>query len=233
MSDKKIFKYFTTGEQILWISSVVLITLSFIIFDRGNYMVLVASLIGATSLIFCAKGNPFGQFLMIIFGILYGIISFSYAYYGEMITYIGMTVPMAFISLVSWIKNPFKENKSEVKIEKLKKYEPIFMAFLVCAVTVVLYFVLKIFNTANLIISTVSVSTSFLAAYLTFRRNPYYAFVYALNDIVLIVMWILATVDDISYLSVIICFIMFLFNDIYGFINWQRMREKQSLYTEY
>lgn len=91
---KPLFNYFTKGEISLWCISVTLIVVSFLLFDRENYLTLVASFIGVTSLIFNAKGNPFGQFLMVIFSILYGAISFAFAYYGEMITYLGMTAPM-------------------------------------------------------------------------------------------------------------------------------------------
>lgn len=51
-----------------------------------------------------------------VFSIMYGIISYSFCYYGEMITYIGMTLPMAAVSLVSWLKNPYKSSKSQVKV---------------------------------------------------------------------------------------------------------------------
>ena len=143
---KSLSGYFTKGEIALWCVSESLIVVSFFIFDRENYLTLAASLIGVTSLIFNAKGNPFGQFLMVIFSILYGIISFTSAYYGEMITYLGMTAPMAVFA----------------------------------------------------------------------------------NDIVLIILWILAAISDISYLSVAICFVMFLINDTYGFINWSRMQKRQE-----
>ena len=83
-------RYFSTSEMILWSSSVVLIVLSFCIFDTENYLTLAASLVGVTSLIFNAKGNPIGQFLMVIFSLLYGMISFTFAYYGEMITCLGI-----------------------------------------------------------------------------------------------------------------------------------------------
>ena len=108
--------YFSKTEIILWTASVLLILCAFCLFDRTNYMTLWASLIGVTSLIFCAKGNPFGQFLMILFSLLYGIISLNVAYYGEMITYLGMTMPMAVFSLVTWMKNPFCGNRSEVEV---------------------------------------------------------------------------------------------------------------------
>ncbi len=226
---RKIINYFTKTELYLWIYSVILIIISFVIFDRESYMTLTASLIGVTSLIFNAKGNPFGQLLMVIFSVLYGIISYSFAYYGEMITYLGMTMPMAVLSLVSWLRNPYKGNKSEVTVNTVHKKEYIFMWILTLCVTVAFYFILEYFNTANIIPSTLSVTTSFAAVYLTFRRSPLYAIAYAANDIVLIVLWVMASFTDISYISVIICFIVFLVNDIYGYISWQKMKHRQSI----
>lgn len=204
------------------------IVVSFLLFDRENYLTLVASFIGVTALIFNAKGNPFGQFLMVIFSILYGIISFAFAYYGEMITYLGMTAPMAVFALVSWLRNPYNGNKSEVKVNRLKSKDIIFMMILTAVITLIFYYILAAFHTANLIPSTISVTTSFLAVYLTFRRSPFYAIGYAANDIVLIILWVLATISDISYLSVATCFVVFLANDIYGFINWSKMQKRQE-----
>lgn len=228
MKIRKITAYFTKTELLIWCSSIILILASFLIFDRDSYLTLIASLLGATSLIFCAKGNPTGQVIIIIFSLLYGAISFGYAYYGEMITYIGMTLPMAIISLISWLRNPYQGNRSEVKVNVIRGKEYVLMAALTIAVTIAFYFILKAFNTANLLTSTLSVTTSFAAVYLTFRRSPYYALAYALNDIVLIVLWILASVDEIRYISMSVCFIAFLINDIYGFTNWQRMKKRQN-----
>ena len=205
-----------------------LILISFFIFDKTNYLTLAASLIGVTSLIFAAKGNPLSQALMIVFSILYGIISYTFDYYGEMITYLGMTGPMAVFALISWLRNPYKGKKSEVKVNKISGKEIIFMLFLTAAVTVIFYFILEYFGTANIIPSTLSVTTSFIAVYLTFRRSAYYALAYAANDAVLIILWILAALTDISYISVIICFVVFLVNDLYGFISWKRMSARQN-----
>lgn len=220
--------YFSKGEILLWCSSAALIVISFIIFDRESYLTLAASLIGATSLIFNAKGNPFGQLLMVLFSMLYGIISFTFSYYGEMITYLGMTMPMAVFALISWLRNPFNGNKSEVKVNRLSKKECVFICLAAAVVTLLFYFILKGFNTANIIPSTLSVTTSFIAVYLTFRRSPAFALAYAANDIVLIILWILASFESTRYISVVVCFIAFLINDIYGFINWNRMKKRQA-----
>ncbi len=226
---KSIVRYFSLAEIALWCCSVILIVVSFCIFDRANYLTLAASLIGVTSLIFNAKGNPVGQVLMIIFSIIYGYISFVFKYYGEMLTYVCMSMPMAIFSLISWLKNPYNGNKSEVKVNRLKRNDRIIMWTLTAAVTVIFYFVLKAFSTKNIIPSTVSVTTSFLAVYLTFKRSPFYAIGYAANDIVLIVLWTLATVENLSYLSVVVCFVAFLANDVYGFLSWRKMEKRQSV----
>ena len=225
---RKLFNYFSKFEIALWGASVLLIVVSFVSFDRTNYLTLMASLIGVTSLIFNSKGNPFGQFLMVIFSLLYGVISYTFAYYGEMMTYLGMTMPMAAFALVAWLRNPYKSNRAEVKVNSIGKTEQIFMWIATTAVTAVFYYILKYFNTANIIPSTISVTTSFLAVYLTFRRSPYFALAYAANDIVLVVLWTMASVTEIRYISVVVCFVAFLFNDVYGFISWQRMKKRQS-----
>ena len=226
---KKILNYFTKFEIGLWLSSVIIIIATFLIFKDKDYLTLFASIIGATFLILNAKGNPLGQFLTIVFSILYGFISYKFFYYGEMITYLCMSMPMAFFSLISWLKNPYKGNKAQVKVNSISKKETVYMFILTFVVTVVFYFILQYFKTANLLPSTFSVTTSFLAVYLTFRRSPYFALAYALNDLVLILMWTMASISDISYISVVICFIVFFINDMYGFINWKRMEKKQSL----
>ncbi len=135
----KLTNYFSKTELTLWSASALLILISFFIFDRTNYLSLAASLTGVSSLIFCAKGNPFGQLLMVIFSIMYGIISYTFRYYGEMITYLGMTAPMAVFSLISWLLNPYDGNKSEVQVNRLKSGEIVFMLFLTAAVTVLFY----------------------------------------------------------------------------------------------
>ena len=225
---KSIRGYFTKGEILLWSISSLLVTVSFLVFDRENVMTLCASLIGVTYLILNSKGNPIGQVLVIIFSLLYGIISYQCAYYGEMITYLGMTMPMAVLSLGAWLRNPFQGNRAQVKVNSIGRGDIAVMTLLTAAVTVIFYFVLRAFSTANLIPSTISVTTSFLAVYLTFRRSPAYAIAYSANDVVLIILWSLASMHDIQYVSVVVCFGVFLVNDIYSFFSWRRMRERQA-----
>lgn len=225
---KKFLRSFTIVEWLIWSISVISIIVFFFVFKNTQYLYLVGSLIGATALIFVSKGNPIGQILTIVFSVFYGIISYSFNYYGEMITYLGMSAPIAIWALISWLRNPYKGNKNEVKVNSLSRKEWCLFTIATVAITVSFFFVLQALNTANLIISTISVFTSFMAAYLTARRSRFYAICYGANDIVLIIMWSMASYENITYLPMVICFISFFVTDMYGFINWSIMNKKQK-----
>ena len=223
-----VFGFFSRAELVLLFCSLALVIVPFFIFDKTEYLRLAASLVGVLALILCAKGLPIGQIFMIAFCVLYTIISYSFAYYGEMITYFCMSLPMAIFSLVTWLKNPYEAGRAEVKVGSIGWRERGLLALITVLVTVAFYFILGYFHTANLVVSTLSVTTSFVAAYLTMRRSPFYAFAYMLNDVVLIILWILASISDISYLSITFCFVAFIANDLYGFIHWLTMRKRQT-----
>lgn len=223
-----LFRSLTKFEWCLWMSSVVVVTISFFLSPDKNVLNLIDSLIGVTALIFISKGYVIGQVLLIIFGVLYGVISFEYRYYGEIITYLGMTAPIAGLAVISWLRHPYKDSK-EVEVNRhLKLSTWLTLIFLTAAVTVGFYFILKALGNSNHLFSTISVTTSFLAASLTFLRSPYYGLGYAANDAVLITLWVLAALEDPGYVPMIFCFVMFFINDLYGFFNWRRMSKRQQ-----
>lgn len=165
---------------------------------------------------------------MIIFSILYGVISFRFHYWGEMITYLGMTMPMAIWSTITWVKNPLQENGSEVEIQTLDQKHVIGLAGCVIVVTAIFYLILAKLDTPNIVFSTISIITSFFATSLTMLRSFYYAIGYAANDLVLIVLWVLASIENPGYIPVVVNFVIFFLNDMYGFVSWKKRELQQA-----
>ena len=222
------FRFLTKFEWCLWSTSLAVVTLSFFLGGQKGVLSVIASLLGVTALIFVAKGDVSGQFLTVIFSCLYAAVSWNLQYYGEMITYLLMSAPIAAFSVISWLRHPYATDHAEVRMVHLSWRKMISIFALAGAVTFVFYFILKALGNAQLGVSTLSVTTSFLAAFLLFLRSPYYALAYAGNDVVLIVLWIIAAIEDPSYLSMVACFLMFLCNDLYGFFNWLKLRKNQT-----
>ncbi len=216
----------TRFERGLWLTSMIVVAGTYIGFQAGDAVSLIASLIGVTALIFVAKGHVLGQVLTIVFAVFYGIISWAFRYYGEVITYLCMSAPMAAVALVTWLRNPYKDS-AEVTVNRLTGHQWAVMLVTTALVTAAFYFILRALGNAALLVSTLSITTSFLASYLTAMRSPYYALAYAANDLVLIVLWVIAAMTDVSSVPMVACFVMFFANDLYGFVSWKRMEKRQ------
>lgn len=130
-------------------------------------------------------------------------------------------MPMAIWSTITWIKNPAANGK-EVAIQKLKPKHILGIIISGAVITWVFYLILSALDTPNIVFSTISITTSFLAAALTMLRSSYYALGYAANDIVLIVLWVLASIENPAYIPVAVNFTIFFFNDMYGFVCWKK-----------
>lgn len=221
------FKSLAPRDYIIWGVSVVINFTAFAITGFKDALTFLSAIFGITSLIFNAKGHVIGQFIGVAFAIFYSVVAFYFRYYSELITYAFMTGPIAILSIISWLRNPFGRS-GQVAVATLTKKKVIIMWTLAAAVTVAFFFILRALNTPNLAVSTISITTSFLACYLMLIRSPWFAVAYAANDIVLIVLWLLATIVNLAYLPMVTCFSVFLFNDIYSFICWCKMRKSQA-----
>ena len=228
MKKNLIVPKFSVPEKILWAASIVGVTVLFCLVPQKNPLTLIATIVGVTSLLFIAKGHISGPFLQLVFCVLYAIVALGFKYYGEAITYMGMSFPSDLFAAIVWLKNPSKKAKNEVQMAHLTPKKSAVAILVSTAATVIFYFVLKKLNTANLEISTVSVATSMMASTLTIMRVPYYALAYAANDIVLIVMWILASIENPVYIPMVFNFVIFLINDLYAFFSWKKLRSMQE-----
>lgn len=211
--------------------SLTLVMLCNVLTPSATLTTKVGVVVGAIALILMAKGDVWGQILTVVFSVLYGITSWQFRYYGEMITYLGMTLPMAVAAVFSWLRHPFEGNMAQVEIHRLTCRQQWGMVICCVPVTVIFGIILWWLHTPNLLFSTISVTTSFLAAYLTYFRSSYYALAYAANDIVLIILWVLASVKDISFAPMVACFLVFLANDLYAFSSWNNRETVQYTYT--
>lgn len=152
----------TKREWALWFVSIAIVVMSNIMAGRVDALTLTATCIGVTSLIFAAQGNVWAPILMTIFCSQYAIISYRFRYWGEMFTYLFMSLPMSVWSIVTWLKNARNSSDGTVEIRKITRKGAGVLVLCNVAVTIAFYILLKKLNTPNLIFSTISVVTSFL-----------------------------------------------------------------------
>lgn len=230
---KNLFKEWKLFDICFLTFSILIIIFCFLLIPNKNISSLIVSILGIITVISGAKGLIISPFINIIYNIIYIIICFSQKFYGEVIIYSFILTPLNIITINSWFKNRSKENKNIVKVNKLSIKEYFILGILTILITICFYFLLKSLNTKSLLISTLSLTDSFVATYLLFRRCSNYALAYIVNDIILITLWFSTiNTEKTAHLPIIISFIIFLINDIYGLTLWKKREKIQNTKTD-
>ena len=224
---KKLFKDWTIFEICLLVLSPIIVLTVGIVF-HSDALTIITSIVGIFCALLLAKGFVLGQFFGIAIVVLYSIVSFKNAFYGEMIIYIVIMLPIYIWSIIGWIKHKNEKTES-VEVNSIKWKEWLIVSLCAVAIFFGFYFLLKALNTSELIISTFSVVDNVFAVYLLARRSKYGFVSYIVNDLILIVLWGIPIIQgNLLVLAMLINPIVNLVNDSYGVINWTKLQRKQK-----
>lgn len=219
MDMKKFLKDWKSFEIALLLISVIAICVSTIICKSG-ILTCVTSLAGVLCALLQAKGKIISQWIGLAEVMLYSILSYQNDYYGEVIIYVLVVFPMYLYGVISWITHKNEETDT-VNSNQIAKQEWIMLSFGSIFGFVGLYYVLKYFDTSQLIVSSLSMVTSLLATYLIVRRSKFSFLFYVANDIILVILWGIPILQgDFSLMPILIEPVILLINDSYGWKNW-------------
>lgn len=227
---RKIKEYFadwTKFELSFLTAGLTISILSSIIFHGNVIDTLYTSSYLITALLM-AKGKVECYLIGFVSVFFYGIVSYNQGYYGELLITAFLTFPIMIIGIRSWLRHQ-DEKDDVVAINSLSKLEIVLSFTSQLPLFWIYYFILKIFNTDLLLISSLSVVTSVLASYFEARRSELSLFCYIANDFVIIILWLIPIVNgETELVPVLVGPLLLLINDIYGSYNWIRMKKRQK-----
>lgn len=223
----KYFKDWNLFEKLYLFVGILVGVLTSIIFN-GTVIDSLYTITYLTTAILMSKGKVESYFVGFFSVFFYGIVSYNQGYYGELLITIFLTFPIMIIGIISWLRHQDKED-DVVTINTISKKEIILVIGSQLFLFWAYYFLLKMFNTDLLIISSCSIVTSVLASYFEARRSELSLFCYIANDLILITLWIIPIIkENTTLISVLVGPILLLINDIYGSYNWRKLKNKQK-----
>lgn len=223
---KKIFKDWTKFEIILLCGSIISVVITGVLCDSA-LLTIICSITGILCALTQAKGKIISQFIGLALVVLYSILSFQNKFYGEVLIYIFIMLPLFISGIISWIKNLNKETNI-VNENELQKREWIILIIISSVLFVGLYYLLKYFNTSQLFVSTLSMVTSLFATYLVARRSKYGFLFYIGNDIILFILWGLPVIQgNLLLIPMLVNPIINFINDSYGWKSWNNREENK------
>ena len=221
------FKGWTLFEKIfLFLGTIMAFILTFLF--KGTWVDLGYTLLYFWTALLLAKGKYSCYIIGIISTFFYAYVSYSNSYYGEVIIAMCCTLPLMIIGLINWLKH--QDNTNTVIIKEITRKELLLVLLSQVVMFAGYYYLLKIFNTNNLLVSTFSIVASIIATYLTARRSEYGFVGFIINDIILITLWSIPVIGrNTNLIPVLLCPVLLLINDIYGVYNWRRIKNKQKI----
>ena len=111
---RKFFGKWNLFEILLLSISLAATATIFFLGKEKNPWSLLSSVFGIVCVIFTAKGNPVAQYLSIVFAVFYSVVSYQSRYYGEMLIYLFLMIPIHVACIVSWIRHRRDPESAEV-----------------------------------------------------------------------------------------------------------------------
>lgn len=208
---------------------VVVVTVSGILFGSDWY-VIVNTLLGLFCVFTQAKGKISTQFIGVIYFCFYIFISYTQRYYGEALLYLTIMLPMYVYGVIHWISNKDKTDNVVIVRSNLSLKEWCFSGLCFVAISIDVYFILKMLDTSQLLISSLSFISMLPAVYLLIRRCKWNQVAFLVNDFIVPILWIFLVIQgDFSFLPMCIYYIFQITYDIYGLIEWIKLEKKQKL----
>ena len=221
---KKFFADWTMFEKSwLVLSSVLIVVLSLMWGD--SMLAIFSSLTGIISVVLCAKGKIENYFFGFLNAITYAYLCYQAHIFGETMYNILM-IPMIIIGVVSWKKN-MEADDSEVKARNLTPMGWVILVVGSISAVAAYGFILKLIGGEFALVDATSTVFSVIATILMLARYSEQWIMWVVVNVVSVVLWAMAFANgEGSGITYLVMWIAYLFNSVYGYINWRRMAAK-------
>jgi nicotinamide mononucleotide transporter len=214
----------------LWLCAFSLVTIYLYFAWDDTILGLIASLTGMLCVVLVAKGKISNYYPGIINVILYAYIAYGQKYYGEVMLNLLYFLPMQFIGLYLWKKNRIQGTDSEkVKTAFMSNTSRIVWTIISCIGVFIYGLILKRMGGNLPFVDSISTILSIIAMILMAKRYVEQWILWIVVDVVSIIMWFVALMNGGNDISILIMWIAYLVNAIYGQINWMKLHRTQGV----
>lgn len=181
----------------------------------------LAAVLGVIFVVLCAKGKWYCFFFGIIHSLLYGLISWDETLYGEAILKIGYAIPMHICGLFLWYRTTSRRT-FEVIHRNLDGWGKFTVVFLMTVLTFLLGDVLRLWGDELPYIDAFTTVASVHAAWLMVNRYAEQWSLFIIINVVSILMWLYRYADDGGSIGMVVMWIIWTINSIYGWFKWNK-----------
>lgn len=225
---KSIFNQWSTFEVIWLLFSIALMTIASAIWKSSPYGY-IASITGIICVVLVARGSIHNYWFGIINCVFYAYVAYDWKLYGEVMLNLFYFLPMNFVGLYIWGKTKNRITHVRVKVKFLSWINRCSLA-IVCSTAIYYYMILLKYMEGNIpLIDSSSTVLSVIAMILMVKCYMEQWILWIIVDVASVIMWFIVVFKQGSNdIGLLIMWIAFLINAIYGCVNWIKMYKTQG-----
>ncbi|MBE6493325.1 MAG: nicotinamide mononucleotide transporter [Methanosphaera stadtmanae] len=223
MNPKKIIKQeiqgWKTWEKV-WLIIAVFSVFILSLYSNNNMISIIAAITGIISVICSGKGKLSGFGFGVINAIVYAYIAYNTRYYGEMLLNLFYYLPLQFYGFYIWSQHINPQTKEVIKTSMNKQNRLIVL--IIAIVTTIIYgVILSNFGDSYPFLDSFCSVLSVITMILAIKRFMEQWILWIGVNSSRILLWILASLNNINNIAILLMSIVYLINSIIMFIKWK------------
>lgn len=210
----------------IWLFVFTFTILGLSLYWQDSLIGIIASLTGIWCVVLVAKGRISNYYVGLINVIAYAYVAWGWKYYGEVMLNIGYYFPAQFVGLYLWNKN--KINDKEVKVKFMTNKSRVLWSVISIIGVIGYGYLLKYLGGDLPFVDSLSTTLSVIAMILMIWRYMEQWILWIVVDVASIVLWFVVLLKGGNDISILIMWVAYLVNAIYGLINWIKMYKEQE-----
>lgn len=213
--------------EIIWLAVATLTIIGLSVYWQDTLMGIISSTAGVMCVVCTGKGKLSAYFFGFINSLLYSIIAFRAAYYGETMLNLLYYVPTQFIGFYVWAKNMNPET-NEVKKVHMKPLNFLFWVAVIAVGTVLYGHVLKFLNDAMPFVDSFTTVASIVATVISIKMYVEQWWIWIGINIFTIYMWWIDFSTGNDNVATLVMWMVFLVNAVIMLIRWNLEAKKEA-----
>lgn len=191
----------------------------------------ISSFTGMICVVLVAKGKISNYYFGIVQAGTYAYIAYTYGLYGEAMLNGLFYLPIQFIGIYLWNKHKASNSTKgeDVSVRKLTLKGWLILVVVSIVSSLAYAKVLQSIGGQQVNLDSVAVVLSVIAQFLMLKRFAEQWVLWIVVNMLSVILWVVTLVNTGGNdWSMLVMWTAFLFNSIYGYVNWLKMSKKQQ-----
>ncbi len=213
--------------EVAWLITACAIIVALSIYWQDTWMGILSATTGAACVICTGKGKLSAYVFGLVNSVLYAIISYQAALYGETMLNALYYVPMQFVGFYTWSRHMNTETNEVIK-KNMKWTGRLMMTAFILAGTIGYGLLLRAMGDAMPFVDAFTTVTSVAAMLISVKMFAEQWWIWVVVDIVSVYMWFQSFLQGQEYIATLIMWLVYLVNAVIMLVKWEREAKRNE-----